>query len=287
MMRSAETLEDLYVTIWVHGAREARQEARRDFFLDLLCTVKNLQRLTGRDDGERSIHEIGVEVHAADAFRQHIEDGRDRTWALGPSMRVLHMQVVGVPRPDVLWRCDSTPLKPWMVDVLDNSRRYEVQRWVYEQLGRMTGLEELVLGMVDVCFEGLGDYMPEDDDDDMTTVEFLTQLEDAMEDDDWLHRFINYQCLEFSLESGLELLGGLKELRMLDVKSTAHRIGVAELEWMHVNWPKLKEIKDLVSERTWAGDAEDGLVVMDAVEEWMEAHPHGIGSSFYAGASSA
>jgi hypothetical protein len=280
-MRSAEKLEELDLVMRGYGTKKAR----REFFLDLVCVLKNLRRLTGRDDGERGIDETGVEIHAADAFRQHIEGGGSRTWALGPSMKELHMQVVGVPRPDVLCRYNGTPLRPWMVEVLDNSRRYEVQRWVYEQLGRMVGLEELVLGVVDICLEDVGDFMPEED-VDMTAVENLTALEDAMEEDDWLHRLINYQCLEFSLESGLELLEGLKELRMLDVKSTAHRIGVAELEWMHVNWPRLKEIKGLVVERKWVGDAEDALVVKAAVEEWLAAHPHGIGSSFYAGLSS-
>ena len=38
-----------------------------------------------------------------------------------------------------------------------------------------------------------------------------------------------YRPLEFSLESGLEMLEGLKEPRVLDVKSTAHRIRLAEL----------------------------------------------------------
>ncbi|KAF9292175.1 hypothetical protein BGZ88_006503 [Linnemannia elongata] len=86
---------------------------------------------------------------------------------------------------------------------------------------------------------------------------------------------------QFSLASGLELLGGMEELRVLDVRSTAHRIGIVDLDWMHVNWPKLKEIKGLVSKREWAGDVPGGLAVKAAVEEWMAAHPHGIGSSFY------
>lgn len=75
------------------------------------------------------------------------------------------------------------------------------------------------------------------------------------------YKMVNYQCLEFSsesglgllsgltLESGLALLSGLKELRVLDVRKTAHNIGVEELEWMHQNWPKLERIRGLESDR--------------------------------------
>lgn len=94
------------------------------------------------------------------------------------------------------------------------------------------------------------------------------ELEEALLGD---YFTFHYRCLEFSLASGLELLGGMEELRVLDVRSTAHRIKIAELDWMHVNWPKLKEIKGLVSKREWAGDVAGGLAVKAAVEEWMAA----------------
>ncbi|KAG0050168.1 hypothetical protein BGZ90_007121 [Linnemannia elongata] len=275
VMRSAETLEELKMSAWGSSSSEVRWR----FYLDMLCSARNLRKLTGLDGQTRSMHESTIEVHAEKAFKQHIESSGGRTWVLGPLMKYLGMQVIGVPRPDVVCRDNGTPLRSWMVDELDDSRRYEVQRWIYEQLGRMTGLEELVLGVVDICLEDVGDYMPEEDVNDEGIS--LTELEDEMEEDDWLNRLINYQSLEFSLESGLELLSGLKVLELLDVKSTAHRIGVEELEWMHVHWPKLKEIKGLVTERKWAGDGEEGIKVKQDVEAWIAAHPHGIGSSYY------
>ncbi|KAF9123447.1 hypothetical protein BGX30_001458 [Mortierella sp. GBA39] len=274
-LRSGGTLEELDMEISGDGSGEAH----RSFFLDLFCTARNLRRLIGLREELRHFGQIAAEVHAEAAFRQHIESGGGRAWALGPLMKYIQMQVVGVPRPDVVCRVNGTPLRPWMVEQLDDSRRYEVQRWIYEQLGRMTELEELVLGMIDICLDDVGDYMPEEDDEDAEV--FLTALEDGMEEDGWLNRLINYQSLEFSLESGLELLAGMKMMMSLDVKATTHRIGVAELEWMHVHWPKLKEIKGLVTERKWAGDAEDGTMVKQDVEAWMTAHPHGIGSSYY------
>ncbi|KAF9177312.1 hypothetical protein BGZ51_008894 [Haplosporangium sp. Z 767] len=51
--------------------------------------------------------------------------------------------------------------------------------------------------------------------------------------------------LELSLESGLERLAGLKNLEMFGFEGLDHRIGKAELEWMAVNWPKLKIMRGL------------------------------------------
>ncbi|KAF8928673.1 hypothetical protein BGZ47_001483 [Haplosporangium gracile] len=51
--------------------------------------------------------------------------------------------------------------------------------------------------------------------------------------------------LELSLESGLERLAGLKDLEVFDFEGLDHRIGKAELDWMAVNWPKLKIIHGL------------------------------------------
>ncbi|KAF9971916.1 hypothetical protein BGZ73_005026, partial [Actinomortierella ambigua] len=47
-------------------------------------------------------------------------------------------------------------------------------------------------------------------------------------------------CLELTLESGLDELAGLKALEILDIGGMDHRVGVPELEWMIDNWPKLR-----------------------------------------------
>ncbi|KAF9538800.1 hypothetical protein EC957_006195 [Mortierella hygrophila] len=51
--------------------------------------------------------------------------------------------------------------------------------------------------------------------------------------------------LELSLKSGLERLAGLKDLEMFGFEGLDHRIGKAELDWMAVNWPKLKIMRGL------------------------------------------
>ncbi|KAG0282344.1 hypothetical protein BGZ96_000579 [Linnemannia gamsii] len=51
--------------------------------------------------------------------------------------------------------------------------------------------------------------------------------------------------LELSLESGLEQLAGLKDLEVFGFEGLDHRIGKAELDWMAVNWPRLKIMRGL------------------------------------------
>lgn len=50
------------------------------------------------------------------------------------------------------------------------------------------------------------------------------------------------QCLEMTLESGLDELSSLKEVELLNVSTMAQRIGVPELEWMNRHWPKLQKL---------------------------------------------
>lgn len=65
-----------------------------------------------------------------------------------------------------------------------------------------------------------------------------------------------------------------------DVISPALMVAVADLDWMSVNWPKLKTIRGLESKREWTGDAAGGLAIKAAVDPWMADHPDGIGSYF-------
>ncbi|KAF8976340.1 hypothetical protein BGZ46_008343 [Entomortierella lignicola] len=50
---------------------------------------------------------------------------------------------------------------------------------------------------------------------------------------------------KFSIESGLELLEGLKQLRILNVANTKNDIQRQELEWMCEHWPNLESIEGL------------------------------------------
>ncbi|KAF9140744.1 hypothetical protein BG015_001525 [Linnemannia schmuckeri] len=271
LMRSVPTtLEVLKIGDW--GRTEEED------FLEILCSARNLRRLEGPTDGKFSGRTRNFTVWGYRAFRGYARDGDDklyRTWTLGPSMEFLQMQITNIPRPDIVCYRNGRAINSpsGMPAGFDNNAGYDVQKWIYSQLRRMTGLQELVLGTVDLDPSVLSRR-----DLDGLALDSIA-LEEALKD---VFPMFNYYTLEFSLKSGLELLAGLKKLKMLDVRLTAHRIGVAELEWMHVNWPRLKTIKGLESKREWTGDAEAGLAVKTAVDAWIAAHPDGIGS-YYSG----
>lgn len=78
--------------------------------MDFFLAAKNLCRLTGCEHGEGYIDDSAVEIHAYDALMDQYDfDELDFTWALGSRMESLLMQIVGVPRPDVVCRGDGRP----------------------------------------------------------------------------------------------------------------------------------------------------------------------------------
>ncbi|KAK3846478.1 MAG: hypothetical protein J3R72DRAFT_520261 [Linnemannia gamsii] len=72
-----------------------------------------------------------------------------------------------------------------------------------------------------------------------------------------------FQCLEMTLESGLDELEGLKELEHLDIHHMDHRVGVPELEWMADNLPNLKYLHGV----------RDSLRPKEGIQEWFLSHP--------------
>ncbi|KAF9148318.1 hypothetical protein BG015_009940 [Linnemannia schmuckeri] len=62
--------------------------------------------------------------------------------------------------------------------------------------------------------------------------------------------YVNYgapyeNTLELTLATGLNHLSGLRHLEVFGFEGVDHRIGKEELEWMAINWPKLKIIRGL------------------------------------------
>ncbi|KAG0284738.1 hypothetical protein BGZ96_010910 [Linnemannia gamsii] len=270
LVQSAETLEVLQIM----GAGQ-RQELEQNAVLELLCSARNLRRLEGVADGQRDILLVmELSVHAQNAYLERIDGSSEgRSWVMGPSVEYFQLQIEGVPRPDVMYRQSGLELTIQQTG-LDFSLRYIVQQWIYTQLGRMTNLQELILGLTDYNPEVYSYYQF-----DEVVLSNLVLLEEMM-----LRNGIptfHYLSLELSLASGLSLLAGLKELRVLDVRMTAHNIRVEELEWMHWNWPKLEKVRGLESDRGWSMDRDDGPAIRADVEAWMAAHPRGIGCSFY------
>ncbi|KAG0302419.1 hypothetical protein BGZ98_007508 [Dissophora globulifera] len=90
-----------------------------------------------------------------------------------------------------------------------------VQRQVLQRLGQQTNLRKLVIGGK-VTSPMTGDY---------------------------IHQ---RNCLEMTLESGLDELVYLKELEELDIHHMDHRAGVPELEWMVANLPRLQILRGML-----------------------------------------
>ncbi|KAF9214857.1 hypothetical protein BGZ59_002847 [Podila verticillata] len=119
------------------------------------------------------------------------------------------------------WQCESTLHTLYIgIEMPEPMEDHymEMHRKVYGRLARLTHLEELWLG-----------HSPYTEYD---------EIEVSYQED----------CLQLTLESGLEILGGLKNLKGLNVAHMEHSMGVAEVQWMVKTWPKLKSICGLKEE---------------------------------------
>ncbi|GJJ71242.1 hypothetical protein EMPS_03592 [Entomortierella parvispora] len=192
--------------------------------------------------------------------------GAPSSWAC-LELESLAINIGGIPRSDLVgWttrlRSGSTVVSA-LVSHEEDDATDEIQR-IYGQLGQLTSLKELCLG-----------HGPRSKESPITRMPGRNRaISSAAPQPEQL------QCISLSLASGLDELAGLKKLRSLDVSNTAHKIGVAELEWMRENWPVLRTIIGLYDRvgvsvpDKWQGE------ILHNVQEWMAQHPHGIGSAF-------
>jgi len=259
LMQHAETLEVLDSA----GLRGVTGEPIQRF----LEKAKVLRHLRGAVSNRHFIFSEDIAIDASqilDLSNPNLTSER-REWACAESLEKLQVLITGIPRWDVLYRREGQPL---FLDLEDRAKAgsYQRERRVYSQLGKMTKLRKLLLGHPEALEGNTWDM------DDIRE-----QMEEEL-DRGLIVRPFQHWCLSFSLDAGLELLGDLKELSSLDVSWMAHRIGVPELEWMHRQWPKLEVITGLIGPRAWAD--EDWQSRVGEVEQWLMAHPRGIGMSF-------
>ncbi|KAG0272037.1 hypothetical protein BGZ95_000094 [Linnemannia exigua] len=140
----------------------------------------------------------------------------------------LMLVITGIARPDLKVDQYGRPLTGPLHD--GSIRDYEMQQIVYSQLGKLTQLRELWLGH---------DIPDLDDEENYHPTEIDGQWKYIDPDE-------QFECLEFSLRSGLDLLGGLTELRVLNVDRMNIRVGLLEVQWMAERWPKMERIVGLV-----------------------------------------
>ncbi|KAG0345217.1 hypothetical protein BG004_003869 [Podila humilis] len=223
---------------------------------NILCRTTELKKLNvSYTSYKRSIS--NPQLDAVDAISS--------PWACR-GLKEWYLDVVGVPRPDIKFGHDGDVVEgPLHTGTVQDS--HSIQRRILGQLGAMTELETLYLG----CFT----INLEDERNFATTFEDLGVLIDADSGgggnvdvgyatvERYVHHDFQLQCLEMSLASGLELLSELKNLREMSLAKMAHRIGVPELEWMLLNWPKLERVHGLFDD--WYPTLEPG------VREWLFA----------------
>ncbi|KAG0313589.1 hypothetical protein BGZ97_010078, partial [Linnemannia gamsii] len=142
MKHVGTTLEVLKVDGWggVSGSE----------FLDLLCSAQHLRRLEGPRDGELSVAMRDMVISAFSASHMHLSNGEERIWALGSSLEFLQLRILDVPRTDVVCLRNGDPFKGISAGEDTGLISQYVQEWIYKQLGRLTGLQELVLGVMEL-----------------------------------------------------------------------------------------------------------------------------------------
>ncbi|KAG0330157.1 hypothetical protein BG004_002176 [Podila humilis] len=162
-------------------------------------------------------------------------------WACAQTLSTLRIIMNRIPRPDIKENhykrhLGDEPLHHG--DSMEESRK--LQKRVYTRLGSLTQIEELVLGTE------YDEYHWAERPEGGLTSELGVRVNGYQ-----------YECLEFTLQSGLAEMAGLKRLKRLDLTRMSHRIRVPELNWMMQHWPQLESIVDLFP----PGDERDSDVV--------------------------
>lgn len=137
----------------------------------------------------------------------------------------LHLEIGGIPRSNESTTADDS--------IFDQQESHRIQRQVYRQLSTLTRLQELRLGRA--CER-----------QDIETYEAHQQYQEVEHTaDNSSEKVPGFQrdCLEMTLESGLDLLGTLKELSVLDLSRMDHRVGEPELRWMRRHWPHFRTLR--------------------------------------------
>ncbi|KAK3839448.1 MAG: hypothetical protein JOS17DRAFT_786091 [Linnemannia elongata] len=133
------------------------------------------------------------------------------------NIEVFACRIRNIPRPDITRDIAGWPARDHTTGYdTPQQESVELQRRVYRQLGRLTKLRELTLGFpIDVS-----DYA------------------NSLEDKEY-HR--QYDCLAMTLESGLDLLKDLKDLRVVGLEEMeVYSDGDKEQDWFTKNWPKTR-----------------------------------------------
>ncbi|KAG0278947.1 hypothetical protein BGZ96_002139 [Linnemannia gamsii] len=139
-------------------------------------------------------------------------------------LRTLHVQIGGIPRPDIQTDYRGEPIPAGTrshSESVEESRM--VQRRVYARLATLECLEELCLGGHSPVSELVVTTIKDRESDKVESVYYDPGLQQT--------------CLEWTLASGLGELAPLRYLRVLGLKNMEHRVDLVDLKWMRRHWP--------------------------------------------------
>ncbi|KAF9903416.1 hypothetical protein EC991_003826 [Linnemannia zychae] len=169
----------------------------------LLCSAPRLRVFNILSVDRRRPIEHGTWLDASDVHTD---------WAC-TSLKVFGCPIGGVPRPDIKRKLHNRDASDFVLEG-NQQESITLQKQVYRQLARLTDLRELRMGIP---------YYTEDPSYRRFDKEFDRQ----------------YDCLSMSLESGLDLLSGLKGLRVVALEDMEVAIDdKRETRWVAQNWPR-------------------------------------------------
>ncbi|KAF9949787.1 hypothetical protein BGZ70_001631 [Mortierella alpina] len=228
LLQRAGTLESLGLEFWDSLSSAEIQQ--------FLCLASQLRKFVM----EPVLPSTSGRLHARDVIRSR--------WAC-QSLEVLKVVIDQIPRPDLCERTNGRPLEGALHEGSSMEESFQIQQRVYEQLGRLGQLRMLDLG-ISMRAQEWNDVIYEAE----------VASETVFLDLDRPQQGRQYECLSFTLESGLGWMAGLGKLEALQLQNMA--VGFEnweEQQWAEQNWTCLSVV--LTRE-------EDGLIDLTAVEEW-------------------
>ncbi|KAF9191011.1 hypothetical protein BGZ50_009706 [Haplosporangium sp. Z 11] len=215
LLKHSATLERFTLNLW--------PSRRSELLKRILSSCPKLHTFATLDNKQKMLSLI-PSITADDFIDFDQESNTLKPWPCESTLKVLKVKITKAPRPEPGAQATDIPEEEL------------IQRQICERLSRFANLEELWLGHL--AYEA-GEI---DDDWDSKYQDLFDRMEaEICAEDKGDHQ---YYCPQMSLDSGLEQLETLKELRRLNVSLMATKIGPKEAEWMKEHWPKLRELND-------------------------------------------
>ncbi|KAG0302817.1 hypothetical protein BGZ97_002162 [Linnemannia gamsii] len=233
--RFAESLTELSLNDCKYHRLRYQEESHSIFnFLRSLPNLESMDLLPSGEMFHTFEHALGCSRFVSEVF--------SKPWTCRGALRVLRINIDGILRKTATYS---------MTREQDLKQSRLLQRRVCEFLGSLLQLEELSLGVLasaprqkaTTCWGGSGDYGIFD------RSVYLPSAEDQEHGPVYgAFKFagIQHSCLALSLSCGLELMSGLKRLKIFNVARMNHLIETEEIEFMVEQWPKLEFLPGLL-----------------------------------------